>query len=104
MPEQAVLDSPDFRSLNAQLRTIRRLPGTNGASTIAAARGPEAQYGREDIARRFEGWFSRATEFEVLETLREPVGHRNRLSWRFRMSRDGQSKEVVAGARTIAFA
>ncbi len=51
--------------------------------------------GREQIARRFEAWFSRASDFEVLDSHRAQVGLRNRLSWRFRMSRDGQSREVI---------
>jgi SnoaL-like domain len=58
-------------------------------------RGPELRSGREEIARRFEGWFSPASDFEVLDTQRAQVGRRNRLSWRFRLSRDGQSREVI---------
>jgi hypothetical protein len=58
-------------------------------------RGPEARSGRDEIAQRFEGWFARATEFEVLETCSERVGHRSRLNWRFRLSRDGQTREVI---------
>ena len=95
MPEQAVLDSLiSALSVRDFLRFGDCLAPTAQARLLLP-RGPEVQYGRDDIARRFEGWFSRATEFEVLEARREPVGHRNRLSWRFRMSRDGQSKEVV---------
>ena len=58
-------------------------------------RGPEVRTGREEIARRFEGWFASASDFEVLDTQRTQIGLRTRLSWRFRMSRDGQSHEVV---------
>lgn len=58
-------------------------------------RGPEVRCGREEIARRFEGWFSRASDFEVLDSQRSDVGPKDRLSWRFRMSRDGQSHEVI---------
>jgi TusA-related sulfurtransferase len=57
--------------------------------------GPEVRSGREEIARRFQGWFARATEFEVLDSRREQVGPRNRLSWRFRLSRDGQTREII---------
>jgi SnoaL-like protein len=57
--------------------------------------GPEVRSGREEIARRFEGWFSHASDFEVLDSHRVKVGLRSRLSWRFRLSRDGQSREVV---------
>jgi hypothetical protein len=58
-------------------------------------RGPEVRSGREEIARRFEGWFGSASDFEVLDTQRAQIGLRTRLSWRLRMSRDGQSYEVV---------
>ena len=58
-------------------------------------RGPEIRSGREEIAGRFEGWFARASEFVVLDSSHEHVGRRNRLSWRFRMSRDGQAPEVI---------
>jgi hypothetical protein len=58
-------------------------------------RGPEVRSGREAIARRFEGWFSRASDFEVLDSHRVHVGCRDRLSWRFRLTRDGQSREVI---------
>jgi hypothetical protein len=58
-------------------------------------RGPEVRSGREEIARRFEGWFGSASDFEVLDTQRAQIGLRTRLSWRLRMSRDGKSYEVV---------
>ncbi len=57
--------------------------------------GPEVRSGREEIARRFEGWFLHASDFEVLDLHRVKVGLRNRLSWRFRLSRDGESREVI---------
>jgi hypothetical protein len=58
-------------------------------------RGLELRSGREEIARRFEGWFSGTSDFEVLASHRVQVGRRNRLSWRFRLRRDGQSREVI---------
>ncbi len=58
-------------------------------------RGPEVSSGREEIARRFEHWFSPASDFEVLDSHRERIGVRNRLSWRFRLSRGGQSREII---------
>ncbi len=57
--------------------------------------GPEVRSGREAIARRFEGWFSRAVDFEVLDSHRIDVGPRSRLNWRFRLSRDGRPREVI---------
>jgi hypothetical protein len=58
-------------------------------------RGPEVRSGREEIANRFEGWFSLASDFEVLDLHRAKLGLRHRLSWRFRLSRDGHSREVI---------
>jgi len=57
--------------------------------------GPEVRTGREEVTLRFEGWFACASDFEVLDTQRAQIGLRTRLSWRLRMSRDGQSHEVV---------
>jgi hypothetical protein len=53
------------------------------------------QSGREDIARRFEGWFATTTDFEVLDTGREQIGSRSRLSWSFRLRRDGGPREII---------
>lgn len=58
-------------------------------------RGPEVRTGREEIARRFESWFGSASDFEVLDIQRAQIGLRTRLSWRLRMSRDGQSHEMI---------
>jgi TusA-related sulfurtransferase len=57
--------------------------------------GRRCNSGRHDVARRIEGWFAGAADFEVLETGCEPVGSRYRLNWRFRLSRDGVSHEVI---------
>jgi hypothetical protein len=37
---------------------------------------------------RIEGWFGAATEFEVLSAGDEELGHRRRLHWRFRLTRE----------------
>lgn len=58
-------------------------------------RGPEEISGRDPIARRLEGWFAPATEFEVLSTNSTDVGTRHRLTWRFRTLRPGRPREVV---------
>ena len=58
-------------------------------------RGPEVRSGRDEIARRIEGWFAAGSDFTVLETGHEMVGRRHRLSWRFRMSRGDQGPETV---------
>ena len=64
-------------------------------------RGPEVSSGRVEITRRIEGWFAEASDFEVLETGHEQVGHRHRLTWRFRLRRNGGSPEVI---EQVAFA
>jgi TusA-related sulfurtransferase len=58
-------------------------------------RGPEVRTGRDEIARRFEGWFAPISKFEVLDTSCEPIGARHRLTWRFRVTRDGQPRELI---------
>lgn len=57
--------------------------------------GPEVRSGREEVARRFESWFLRASSFEVLDFHRAQIGLRTRLGWRFRLSYDGQSHDVI---------
>ena len=58
-------------------------------------RGPEVRSGRDEIARRIEGWFASATDFEVIDIGCAQVGPRNRLNWRFRLSRDGHTREII---------
>jgi hypothetical protein len=84
----AALTSRDFARFAACLEP-------SAQARLLLPRGPEVRAGREEIARRFEGWFAAATAFEVLECRREPVGPRELLTWRFRLSRDGQTREVI---------
>ncbi len=90
--------TPDLFVAALSLRDFDRFAGCLAPSARARmlrSRGPEMQSGREAIARRFEAWFARASEFEVLDSSVGRVGTRSRLSWRFRMSRDGQEPEVI---------
>ena len=90
--------TPDLFVAALSLRDFERFADCLAPSAQARMllpRGPEVRSGREEIARRFEGWFARGSEFAVLDTTREQVGRRTRLSWRFRMSRDGQAPEVI---------
>ena len=57
--------------------------------------GPEVRSGRDEIARRFQGWFASGSDFSVLGSSNEPVGLRHRLTWRLRMSRNHQAPEIV---------
>jgi len=84
----SALSSRDFAA-------FARCLAPTAQARLSLPRGPELQSGRHDIARRFEGWFAVATDFEVLDTGCEPVGPRYRLNWRFRLSRDGVSHEVI---------
>jgi TusA-related sulfurtransferase len=90
----SALSSRDFAA-------FARCLAPTAQARLSLPRGPEVQSGRHDIARRIEGWFAGAADFEVLETGCEPVGPRYRLNWRFRLSRDGVSHEVI---EQVAFA
>jgi hypothetical protein len=90
--------TPDLFLAALSLRDFERFADCLAPSAQARMllpRGPEIRSGRDEIARRFEGWFSRASEFVVLDSSREHIGPRNRLNWRFQMSRDGHAPEVI---------
>jgi TusA-related sulfurtransferase len=65
-------------------------------------RGPEVQSGRDAIAHRLEGWFATASAFEVLDSGCDVLGSRTRLNWRFRLSRDGETTEVIEQVAFVA--
>ena len=90
--------TPDLFLAALSLRDFERFAdclAPAAQARLLLPRGPESRSGREDIAQRFEGWFARASEFQVLDSTHEHIGHRERLTWRFRMSRDGQPLEVI---------
>src|ERR1700730_7934326 len=90
--------TPDLFVAALSLRDFERFADCLAPSAEARMllpRGPEVRSGRHEIARRFEGWFAHASDFEVLDSSHEQFGRRHRLSWRFRMSRDGQAPEVI---------
>jgi hypothetical protein len=90
--------TPDVFLAALSLRDFERFADCLAPSAQARMllpRGPEVRSGRDEIARRFEGWFARASEFEVLDSCRDQVGPRYRLSWRFRMSRGDQAPEMI---------
>jgi hypothetical protein len=84
----AALSTRDFDGLAACL-------APDAHARLLLPRGPEVQSGRDDIARRFEGWFAAGADFKMLESHNEPVGRRHRLSWRLRMSRNHGAPEIV---------
>jgi TusA-related sulfurtransferase len=71
------------------------VPGAVGTSANLLPGGAEVRSGRKEIAERLQGWFASTTEFEVLDSGSEQPGPRTRLTWRFRLSRDGQTREVI---------
>lgn len=85
-------------------RNFEQLAGSIAPDAVARfllPRGPQETAGADAIARRFEGWFGGASDFTVLSTVNEQVGGRTLLRWRFRLSRDGRSTEVI---EQLAFA
>ncbi len=79
-------------------RNFEQLAGSLAPDAVARfllPRGAQETAGADAIARRFEGWFGGATSFVVLSTDNEPVGGRSLLRWRFSLSRDGRSIEVI---------
>ena len=90
--------TPDLFLAALSLRDFERFAdclAPTAQARMLLPRGSEVRSGRDDIAQRFEGWFGRAAEFVVLDSSREQVGPRDRLTWRFRMSRDGNPPEVI---------
>src|ERR1700680_1105533 len=95
MPDQS---APDALLSALTVRDFGRFAeclAPSAQARLLLPRGPEVRSGREEIAQRFEGWFARATDFEVLDAHCEQVGPRNRLSWRLRLCRDGQTREII---------
>jgi hypothetical protein len=89
---------PDAFLTALSLRDFGRLAeclAPSAQARMLLPRGPEVSSGRDEIARRLEGWFASGTDFGVLESHHELVGLRHRLSWRFRMSRNNQAPEII---------
>jgi TusA-related sulfurtransferase len=61
----------------------------NVTMRLLLPRGPEERTGRPEVAARLEGWFGAAPSFEVEAVDHATVGPRHRLTWRFRLVREG---------------
>lgn len=57
--------------------------------------------GADTIARLFEGWFGAAENFTVLSTHHKHLGQKWFMQWRFRLSLDGDSTDII---EQVAFA
>jgi len=76
-------------------RRVAECLAPSAQARLLLPRGPQLVSGRDEIAQRFEGWFASGSDFEVLESHQGRVGARHGLSWRFRLSREGQAPEVI---------
>jgi hypothetical protein len=74
---------------------LARILAPDAVARFLLPRGAQETVGAEAIAGRFEGWFGSASDFTVLSTGNEAVGGRSLLRWRFNLSRDGRSSEVI---------
>ena len=90
-PSQAFVDQLAARNFD-QLALVL---APEAVARFLLPRGARETSGAEAIARRFEGWFGGASNFIVLSTGNEVVGERSLLRWRFHLSRDGRSSEVI---------
>lgn len=94
---QAFVDQLAARNFEQLARSL----APDAVARLSLPRGVQEAAGADAIARRFEGWFGGAGRFTVLSTVNQSVGGRSLMQWRFRLSRDGQSTEVI---EQVAFA
>jgi hypothetical protein len=94
---QAFVDHLAARNFDQLARTM----APDAVARFLLPRGAQETGGADAIARRFEGWFGSASGFTVLSTNHQMVGGRSLIEWRFRLSREGRSTEVI---EQVAFA
>jgi len=82
-----LLAARDFEGLSVTLA------GTAQARFLLP-HGLEEYSGRDPIVNRIESWFGSASAFDLTASTEEVVGPRHRLSWRFRVVRDGSSQVI----------
>ena len=87
------LTSRDFDTLEASM-------APEVLARLLLPRRVEELHTRSELRTRMEGWFGRATDFEVLAATEDEIGGRTRLTWRFRLVRDA-GEEVI---EQVAFA
>ena len=57
--------------------------------------GLEEYAGRDAVVDRIKSWFGSASVFDLTSSSEVMVGRRKRLSWRFNVVRDGNSRELI---------
>jgi hypothetical protein len=80
---------------------LARAMAPDAVARFLLPRGAQETTGADAIAGRFKGWFGSASSFTVLSTNHQIVGGRSLIQWRFLVSREGRSIEVI---EQIAFA
>jgi TusA-related sulfurtransferase len=78
-------------------RDFERLAKTLASDATARfllPHGLEEYAGRDAIIGRIGSWFESASAFDLTSSSEEPVGQRQRLSWRFSVVRDGRSEVI----------
>jgi TusA-related sulfurtransferase len=78
-------------------RDFERLAKTLASDATARfllPHGLEEYAGRDAIIGRIGSWFESASAFDLTSSSEEPVGQRQRLSWRFSVVRHGRSEVI----------
>jgi TusA-related sulfurtransferase len=83
-----LLAARDFEGLAATL-------ASDAHARFLLPHGLEEYAGRDAIVGRIKSWFGSASVFDLTSSSEEPVGLRQRLSWRFSVVRDRGSREVI---------
>jgi len=82
-----LLAARDFDRLAASL-------ASDAHARFLLPHGLEEYDGRDAIVARIRSWFGSATVFDLTSSTEDEVGVRHRVSWRFRVVRDG-SRQVI---------
>jgi TusA-related sulfurtransferase len=83
-----LLAARDFERLGATLAGDAR-------ARFLLPHGLEEYSGSDRIVSRIEDWFGSASAFDLISSSQETVGERQRLSWRFKVLREGDSRAVI---------
>jgi TusA-related sulfurtransferase len=82
-----LLAARDFERLSKTL-------ASDATARFLLPHGLEEYAGRDAIIGRIRSWFESASAFDLTSSSEEPVGQRQRLSWRFSVVRDGRSEVI----------
>ena len=83
-----LLAARDFEGLAATL-------ASDANARFLLPHGLEEYAGRDAIVGRIKSWFESASVFDLTSSSEEMVGRRQRLTWRFSVVRNSNSRELV---------